>query len=457
MRRLSLTTRLTLSHLLATLAGLLFLGGSLLALVEYSQRSEMLASLQRQAEVYAAYAAGLASDTQTLSAQAAAVAARFPPPPDVVVRIFAANGSPLIPNSPLGQFPSRLVRPYLSNALFLPPVGEDRNRRYAVAPIAVNGQVIGVVETSQGLVGEQRLTRRLLVALLGAGAIASVGAFVLGTILARTLIRPLHHLGHVATSISGGNLATRSPDSSKDEIGQLARQINTMANQLQARLEEVEDLAATRQQFYRSVSHELRTPLTAIRGMAENLEDDATPDQQAALQVIQTEAGRLQRLVEELLQPGEHLLLPIRQKELLDFAALVNECCVLLQPRAGRGGVALHCAMPPVVTVRGDRDRLKQVVLNLLDNALKWTPAGGEIRMAGKLADSALILTLQDSGPGIPSKLRDRVWQRGVRGADGGQGLGLALVREVVEAHGGSVSLLDQPGTLIRLTLPLAK
>ncbi|MBA3945287.1 MAG: HAMP domain-containing histidine kinase [Herpetosiphonaceae bacterium] len=457
MRRRTLTTRLTLSYVLATLVGLVLLGGSVLGLVARSLQTQLLDALQSQTAVYAAYAATLASDTSTLGAQASAIVERFPTPPDVEVRIFATNGSLLLPKGPLGLFPSRPVRPYLVNSLVLPPVGQEEDRRYAAQPIIVNGQTIGVVEVSQSIGRIGQVLHTLLIALLLAAVVATLGALLLGTLLARTLTRPLHQLRDVAGAIAAGNLATRSPDHSSDEIGQLAAQINTMADDLQSRIQQVETLATTRQQFYRNVSHELRTPLTAIRGMAENLEDDATPDQLAALQVIQAETARLQRLVEELLQPGDQVLQPLRQRRVFDLQALVEECCTLLLPRADRSSIFMHSSFTIPSPISGDRDRVKQAILNLLDNALKWTPSRGRITIGGSQNAGMVILMISDSGPGIPPALRAQLWERGVHSSDGGQGFGLALVKEVVEAHGGSVQFTDGPGTVISVRLPLVR
>ncbi len=449
MRRRTLTTRLTLSYLLATLVGLMLLGGSVLGLVARGLQTQLLDALQSQTTVYAAYAATLASDTATLGAQAQAIVARFPTPPDVEVRIFATNGSLLLPKGPLGIFPSRPVRPYLVNSLVLPPVGQDEGRRYAAQPVIVNGQTIGVVEVSRSAARIGQVLHTLVVALLLAAVVATLGALLLGTLLARTLTRPLHQLRDVAGAIAAGNLATRSPDHSPDEIGQLAAEINSMADDLQSRIEQIETLATTRQQFYRNVSHELRTPLTAIRGMAENLEDDATPEQLAALQVIQAEAARLQRLVEELLQPGDQVLQPLRQRRTFDLRALIDECCTLLLPRAERNGILLRSSFTISSLISGDRDRVKQAILNMLDNALKWTPARGRIMIVGNQRAGMVTITIHDTGPGIPPALRPHLWERGVHSSDGGQGFGLALVKEVVEAHGGRVQLDSGPGTAI--------
>lgn len=450
----SLTGRLTLSHLLATLSALLLLGGSLIGWIARSQRLQTVASLITQAEVFRAYALTLATDRNSLSAQAPAIAGRFPTPLDITVRIFDVNGSALV-TTPLGQFPSRVARVYVRNILITPPVGERDDRRYVAVPLDVAGQTIGIIELSQSIERETRLLRQLVVTLLVAGSLALAGAAVLASLLARGLTRPLRHLGGVAARIAAGDLATRSPNTSHDEIGQLAGEINRMAAELQTRIAQVEQLAATRQQFYRSVSHELRTPLTAIRGMAENLEDDAIPTQYAALRVIQDETARLGRLVEELLQPGAYAVEPMRQRQPLDLAALARECCTLMQPRAARGGVRLDYTLPATATLRGDRDRLKQTLLNLLDNALKWTPPGGTITLAGERHKHSYTLLIRDTGPGIAADLRPHIWERGVHGSDGGQGLGLALVREVVVAHNGSVRLLDEPGTAIELSFKL--
>jgi two-component system sensor histidine kinase BaeS len=315
-------------------------------------------------------------------------------------------------------------------------------------------QTIGVVELSQPTARETALVRQLAGTLLPSAGLAIIGAALAGHVLARSLVRPLHRLGRVASSIAAGSTDTRSDDRSQDEIGQVAAQLNRMADELQARLAEVERLADSRQQFYRTVSHELRTPLTAIRGTAENLEDDATPEQQAELAVIQSEAARLQRLVEELLNPRDSVPAPLRRRQQLDVGELVQDVTRVMQPRAERSGISLTSTTTGALIVIGDGDRLKQALLNLIDNAITWTPPGGQVTIAAGRINSSARISVRDTGSGINNTIRERIWERGFS-TGGGQGVGLALVRDVVIAHGGTVTLADGATTEFVLCLPL--
>jgi signal transduction histidine kinase len=456
-RRRSLGTRLAWSHLLATSVGLALLGGTLWVLLTRNQRAQALASLNTRASIYAAYAADLASNTAILEGVADRVVRRFPPQAGTFVRIFAANGSLLSSDQRLGQFPSRAVQPLIaSQAPFLPLAPEGR--LYVAQPILRDNQRIGVVEVSSDLQAEQRFRREMALALLPASLLALGGAAALALLLARSLLRPLIALRNVAGRIATGDLSARADDHGSDEIAQLARAINQMAADLHVRFDEIRRLAETRREFYRSVSHELRTPLTALRGMAENLEDSATPEQRRSVEIIQAETERLQRLVNELLAGGEREFVALREKRFVDAGALAANVVELMRPRAARGGVTLHYYPTGSGGIGGDADRLKQALVNLLDNALKWTPAGGEVRVTVsdcRLPNEAgIAIAVADTGPGIPNELRAEIGGRGIRGPDGGHGLGLALVREIVEAHGGEVRLHDGPGTTIELCFP---
>lgn len=455
MRRFSLLTRLSLSHTLVTLAGLALLGTTLLVLIRNAQSGQMSSVLRERAQIYAAYAATIADDTDALASLAPTFVNGFGLNTDTTLRILAPNGGVLFASRSLGPFPSRAALQYLTDRLPIQPVAFDEDRRFVAVPVIRNGQTIGIVELSRSLRQEQAFIRQITVALLPSVLLALAGAAIGGHLLARTLVRPLDRLGQVAKAVAGGDLHVRSDDHSPDEIGQLAARLNRMTDELEARLAEVERLAAARQQFYRTVSHELRTPLTAIRGAAENLEDDALPEQQASLHIIQQEAARLQRLVEELLNPRDAVPLPIRQRHRVDLGALIDDVCKIMQNRAERSGIMLEASASNFV-VWGDEDRLKQAFLNLLDNALTWTPVGGKVTIAVQDDGNSACILVRDTGPGIVPHLRENIWERGVS-TSGGQGLGLAFVREIIEAHNGTVTLLDGPHTTIALQLPLWK
>jgi signal transduction histidine kinase len=452
MRRFSLLTRLSLSHALVTLAGIALLGATLILLVQKNQRDQTVNALEAQAQVYAAYTAALAGDTVELQSVARTLPTRFTIAPDTALRVLAPNGGVLFATTDLGQFPSREAVPYLAAPLPIQPVAFGKDRRFVAVPVVRNNATLGVLELSRPLQREQAILRLLLLALLPSVLLALAGAALGGHLLARSLVRPLHRLEHVATAVARGDRHVRSTDHAPDEIGRLATQFNRMTDELEARLADVEHLADARGQFYRSVSHELRTPLTAIRGAAENLEDDALPEQHASLQIIGREAARLQRLVEELLQPRDAAPLPIRQRHPVDLQTLITDVRQIMRGRAERLGITLQDQSPPLM-VLGDDDRLKQALLNLIDNALTWTPTGGTVTIEAERRNDRARIVVRDTGPGIDPALRERVWERGVSTGDG-QGLGLAFVREIMEAHGGTATLLDGQGTTVELRLP---
>jgi signal transduction histidine kinase len=455
MWRRSLLAQTAGSHLLAVSVALLLASTTVFLIVARSERTRLIDQLEARAGVYAAYAGELASSTTILEGLAAAVVRRFPPEPGTAVRVFAPNGSLLTPDSELGVFPSRAVHPHISGPIPFLPLAPD-TRVTVAQPINHGSETIGIVEVSSNGIEAVRLRRTLLLALLPAAVLALGSGMLLALLLARNLLRPLATLQHATALIAAGDFNARADERRPDEIGQLAAEVNRMAAELEARFAEVQHLANARRDFYRSVSHDLRTPLTAIRGIAENLEDSLPQEDRSSLLIIQAETERLGRLVDEILAGGERPFIAQRQSERLTAAPLVREVVDLMCPRAERGGVQLHFEQRVEGLLLGDRDRLKQALINVLDNALKWTLPGGEIRVTldHQPHSASLIITISDDGPGIPPELRPLLWQRGAHGPDGGQGLGLALVHEVITAHGGTTYLRDGPGTIIELRLP---
>lgn len=236
----------------------------------------------------------------------------------------------------------------------------------------------------------------------------------------------------------------------------------------------LKELEKARAQFFRSISHDLRTPLTTMRGLLENLRDMAPADQQPTFRTLEAETARLTRMVDDLLRSSSDGALLPADYCLLQLGDLVRELCAFLQGRAHRTGLTLTCEIQAQLpAIQGDRDRLKQAVLNLLDNAFKATPTGGTIRVQVMLArfthaggGACVRLSVTDNGPGVPPDLREHIWERGVRGTDAGasgtehtgSGLGLAIVREIATAHGGRVWLDEQflRGARFVLDLPIA-
>jgi two-component system sensor histidine kinase BaeS len=278
--------------------------------------------------------------------------------------------------------------------------------------------------------------RWFLVAALGSALLAAAVAITLG----RRLARPIRQIDAAARRIAGGELATRLPEPAvddTDELSDLIRSVNAMAAELQ-RSRDLE------QQFLLSVSHDLRTPLTSIRGYAEAISDRTSADPAWAAGVIGTEARRLDRLVQDLLDLAR---LRARSFSLhptpVDLGEVVRVAVEAFRPDAATAGVRLVVTAPAAVAIHADGDRVAQVVANLIENALKY----GRTQVAVGVAvdGNAGIVTVDDDGPGIaPADLPhvfERLYVAGHRPTrrESGSGLGLAIVRELVEAMGGEV------------------
>jgi signal transduction histidine kinase len=320
--------------------------------------------------------------------------------------------------------------------------------------------VIGVVELSRGNGEDERLLGSLraltLQAAIAAGVVIALVSIFVARSIARPILRQSRRAEALAREFDAAQLRPAPPQ--RDEISQLASSLDALERGLRAYTARIGELEQSRSRFYRSVSHDLRTPLTAISATLENLIDDAPAAQQPALATLDSEARRLARLVDNLLRPPDDGLLHAAGRGEVPLGNLADELCALLAGRARRAGVSLQCAVEGQIMVLGDRDRLKQALLNLLDNALRITPAGGTVRLHIARVGDVARLSIADSGPGVPDELRERIWERGVRGdSPGSSGLGLAIVREIAIAHGGSAWLDSdhRPGARFVIDLPL--
>lgn len=299
-------------------------------------------------------------------------------------------------------------------------------------------------------------------ALLLAGAAAGLAAVGVNWLLSRRIVRPLAALSTASQHIAAGHYDERLPDASNDELGELTRSFNRMA----AALAETE---AMRQQLLADVSHELKTPLAAIQGYMEGLQDGIVPPETETYQRVQHEAARLQRLVHDLqelsrAEAAQLDLHPVSQ----DGSALAVAAADWLRPQFADQDITLAVVLPPEpLTILADFDRTRQVLLNLLGNALQYTPAGGHVRLSLARDDdgTAARFTVQDDGIGLAGDDLTRVFQRFYRvdksraRVVGGSGIGLTIARHIVEAQGGRIwAASDGPGqgSTFAFTLPLA-
>ncbi|MEH3054469.1 MAG: ATP-binding protein [Patulibacter minatonensis] len=277
--------------------------------------------------------------------------------------------------------------------------------------------------------------------------VSALAGLAVAQFLARGMISPLREMANATTAMARGDYSRRVRDGSRDEVGDLARAFNAMAGELAQVDRQRRDLVA-------NVSHELRTPIGALRVLLENLVDgvDTPSPQQLETALAQTE--RLGRLVEQLLdlsrlESGGLAMRaePFRLGPMLDQAT--REAMLADEPQA-RGVRVSWSVAPDDLAVRGDAERIHQVVKNLLDNAVRHSPEGGEVVVRATATDQpaghrTATVEVIDEGPGIPADEVDRVFERFYRadrarsGADGGTGLGLAIARWIVDAHHGSI------------------
>ena len=309
------------------------------------------------------------------------------------------------------------------------------------------------------------LTRRDSLNALGAlrwNALSSVVVIVLGavvaTVLGRRLTKPIRLADDAARRIASGELATRIPEPAAhdtDELAQLIRSVNHMASSL-------ERSQAVEQQFLMSVSHDLRTPLTSIRGFAEAITDGTAKDPSAAAAVILNSSRRLERLVQDLLDLSKLQARAFSMKhELVDLAVAAVAATESLATN-GIDGIDVRADTDGTVPVDGDRDRIDQVIANLVENAAKFARAS---IVVGACCESGVaILWVDDDGPGISPEDRPHVFERLYVSAhqptrsESGSGLGLAIVHELVSAMGGSVAAEGSPlgGARLVIRFPLA-
>jgi two-component system sensor histidine kinase BaeS len=291
----------------------------------------------------------------------------------------------------------------------------------------------------------------LLVATSAGGLLAAIAAFL----LARRISRPVDRIAGAARTLTRGTHPEPVPVEGAAEIATLAVAFNELAAQLR-RAQEAE------RNFLLSVSHELKTPLTAIRGYAEAVEDGAVDPREAAATVA-SEARRLERLVHDLLDLARmnRTDFSVRNTE-IDLAEVADDAVRRYQQQAESFGVALHAITDSSAPAIGDGDRVLQVVSNLVENALRLTPPGGEVRVVAAPG----VLRVEDTGPGLAETDTERAFERfylheryGLERRVG-TGLGLAIVKELTLAMGGSVEVESSPGRLtvftVRLGVPVA-
>ncbi len=300
---------------------------------------------------------------------------------------------------------------------------------------------------------ERRTWTAVLIAL-----VASVGAAVGGTgWIAARVTRSLSTLSAATQKVAEGSFSEPVRVETRDEIADLAGAFNRMAAQLR-------EAEAMKEEFFSTISHELRTPLTSIREgvnlLSEGVHGPLAPKQERLVAIVGQSAGRLLRLINQILDLSRLRagVLPL-ERRWVDLDRLAARALDELRPQAEEKGVQLIRDRAGSVKVFGDEERLLQILINLVGNAVKFTPAGGSVRLALQERDAEVVIVVDDTGSGIPAEALPRVfdrYQQAHRGR-GGSGLGLAIVKALAEAHGGSVRAESDEGKGSRFYVALPR
>jgi signal transduction histidine kinase len=294
-------------------------------------------------------------------------------------------------------------------------------------------------------------------AVLVALVVAVVIAAAVAAVLAGRIRRPLEELAVSARRIALGDYGARAPVDGPEEVVDLADSFNTMAASL-------EDQERMRREFIANAAHELRTPLTNLKGYLEALRDGVIEPDRATFESLWEETERLVRLSRSLdvLAEGDARDEPPELLD-LDISAAVRTAVDLFAPAATRHGLELEVELQPDLRARAEPDALAQVLANLLSNAVRYTPPPGVVRVRGERRAGDVVVSVSNTGPGIPAEDLPHVFERFYRvekardAASGGAGIGLAIVRQIVESFGGRVGVESANGlTEFWFTLPLS-
>ncbi len=330
----------------------------------------------------------------------------------------------------------------------------------AYVPLYEGNRYLGLVEAAQSVRADDELLGALARYLILSGVVAIALGLVASSLVARAVAGPLEHLAATSRRVAAGDLDARTGLSpGRSELYAVSAAFDDMVSRLQAAFRD-------QRRFLADASHELKTPLTAIGGMAELLRSgaaDTSPgERERALGTVEREVDRMSRLVHDLLalsRADQHPPLEHQPVDLSHLAAEVAGEAAQLSPQ-----LTIHVANGAPVWTTGDPEHLARALRNLLDNARQHTPAGGSVHVSCAAENGGALLSVADTGAGIPARHLPHVFERFYR-ADpsrsrrtGGSGLGLAIVRSIVEWHGGAVSIhsAEGRGTTVTVRLPAA-
>ena len=374
-------------------------------------------------------------------------------PADEFVEIFSLDGTSVATSENLRgrhlPFRPELAEAGPSAFETIANLGESSPALFGITTINVANQKY-FVAIAASLSNVRNIQRRLLITLLFAVPVAILLSFLGGALLAKRATDPLERMSETAQQVSAQHLGKRIELERADvELKRLADSFNQMLERLDESFKQI-------RQFTADASHELRTPVAILMGETELAVNDLLDYEEckAALTSRREELQRMAQIVDDLLalsqfDYGERTL----QRKPLDFSDLVVEVCEQQRNQAKAKGVELEIGATVPVMIQGDSSRLRQMVRNLLDNAIKYTPVGGRVTVGlERLGNDQFSLRLSDTGIGIPETSLPHIFDRFYRvdkartREEGGTGLGLSIVKQIVEAHGGQIEVQSKPG-----------
>ncbi len=459
----SIRSFLAFSYTLVVLLVIGALGLGIQLLVESRLRANLDADLQTRARQVTAFVlsdpdADLTQQVERLTVGAGLGGQEA----DVTyLRLYLATGLPLPgPVPPIEESSPRELQLLPENSVLQTRQEEDGSQfRVLTRRVVYEGQALAYFQLARSLEPVERISAQLRNALIVGGLLAAAIAGVLAYMLAYQALKPFSAIVEDARYISADRLSTRLPMSyGVDEVSRLAHTFNSLLDRLQKAFD-------LQRRFVADASHELRTPLTTIRGNVDVLllDPDLDPATRDALRQVSAESARLSRLITNLLllarADASEARRPTRP---VDLHALVLE--TVRQARLMSATVATSLEREDQAVVAGDADQLKQVVLNLLDNALKYTPDGGRVYVSVYAEDNWAKIEVRDTGIGISPEDLEHIFDRFYRAergssSAGGSGLGLSIVNWVVRAHGGRVTVESTlgEGSTFTILLPLLR
>lgn len=345
-----------------------------------------------------------------------------------------------------------------SKGLWVGSVNYDKYKVMTVSyPLRSNDKIIGVLRFTSSLKDVEKLIEKVTIVFIAAGIIVIILAGLLGVFLSNTIIEPLKEVTDSAQKMAGGNFTARVPRKYDDEIGKLSDTLNYMADEVLKR----EQL---KNEFISSVSHELRTPLTSIRGWAITLKSGDLSDKAMisdGLNIIDEESERLSGMVEELLDFSKLIsgktTLKIQQYNIID---IINKVQKQVTPRAERENINFIVSYDPNLPyINIDKNRIIQVLINVLDNAFKFVGENAKVTFTATYNNSYIIIVIEDNGCGISKEELPRIKEKFYKGksSKSQNGIGLSICDEIISQHNGILQIDSElnVGTKVTICLPL--